>query len=259
METPTRRPVYDPGPMLTHTASQSESDRPRSESISCTNTAVSDAWALGAELSRYETMAPFSARAVEQRAVDVSMSMILSIVIRVLLVPEKQFLEVWEYRVGHVLERREEDRAVQHFFVDQVECVVERAEGHDAESDDEAGLEKGEDDSEKTVQPSEHHELECAFQKLSDEGQGGDHGDEDECECHNLHDLLRTLDILSEPCADQSREAERKPYSGDDRYDGDDLRDEALAEALYQSWHETDQKNDIQYVHNCLKMSIFAV
>ena len=52
VETPTRRPVYEPGPMLTHTALQSATVRPRSESISWMNTAVSDACALGAELSR---------------------------------------------------------------------------------------------------------------------------------------------------------------------------------------------------------------
>ena len=44
-------------------------------------TAVSDACALGAELSLYDTISPFSANATEQRAVDVSMSMILSMVI----------------------------------------------------------------------------------------------------------------------------------------------------------------------------------
>ena len=43
------------------------------------NTAVSEAWAFGAELSRYDVMAPFSASATEQRAVDVSMRMIFSI------------------------------------------------------------------------------------------------------------------------------------------------------------------------------------
>ena len=44
-------------------------------------TAVRDAWAFGAELSLYDTIAPFSAKAVEQSAVDVSMSMILSIAV----------------------------------------------------------------------------------------------------------------------------------------------------------------------------------
>ena len=78
-------------------------------------TAVNEACALGAELSLYETIAPFSDNAVEQRAVDVSMSMILSMTIS-LLVPEKQVFQVWEYRVGHVLERREEDRLVQYIF-----------------------------------------------------------------------------------------------------------------------------------------------
>jgi hypothetical protein len=44
-------------------------------------TAVSDACALGAELSLYEIIAPFSANAVEQRAVDVSISNILSMTV----------------------------------------------------------------------------------------------------------------------------------------------------------------------------------
>ena len=79
VDTPTLRPVYEPGPMLTHTALQSSSLSPRSVSTSCTNTAVRDAWALAAELSRYAVMAPSSARATEQSAVEVSMSMNFSI------------------------------------------------------------------------------------------------------------------------------------------------------------------------------------
>ena len=79
VETPTRRPVYEPGPMLTQTASQSANVTPRSARTSCTKTAVSEACALGAELSRYAVTAPSSASATEQSAVDVSISIILSI------------------------------------------------------------------------------------------------------------------------------------------------------------------------------------
>jgi len=43
------------------------------------NTAVSEACAFGAELSLYATISLFSAKAVEHREVDVSISMILSI------------------------------------------------------------------------------------------------------------------------------------------------------------------------------------
>ena len=50
----------------------------RSFSISSMNTDVSDACALGAELSLYAVITPFSAIAAEHRAVDVSMSIILS-------------------------------------------------------------------------------------------------------------------------------------------------------------------------------------
>ena len=81
VETPTLNPVYDPGPMLTHTASQSAMEIPFSLSISSMKTAVRDACALGAELSLYEIMAPFSANAVEQRAVDVSINNILSMTV----------------------------------------------------------------------------------------------------------------------------------------------------------------------------------
>ena len=80
VDTPTLRPVYEPGPMLTHTASQSDRVRPRSESISWMNTAVSEVCAFGAELSRYAVTDPPSASATEQRAVEVSMSMILSMI-----------------------------------------------------------------------------------------------------------------------------------------------------------------------------------
>jgi hypothetical protein len=67
--------------MLTHTASQSARVSPFSESISWMKTAVSEAWAFGAELSRYDVMTPSSARAAEQRAVDVSMRIKRSITI----------------------------------------------------------------------------------------------------------------------------------------------------------------------------------
>ena len=45
------------------------------------NTAVSEACAFGVALSRYDMMVPFSAKAVEQSAVEVSLSMSLSIFI----------------------------------------------------------------------------------------------------------------------------------------------------------------------------------
>ena len=60
-----------------HTASQSASFTLRSSSTSCTKTAVREAWALGAELSRYAVMLPFSASATEHSAVDVSINTIL--------------------------------------------------------------------------------------------------------------------------------------------------------------------------------------
>ena len=72
------------------------------------NTAVNDACALGAELSLYDTIVPFSANAAEQRAVDVSISMILSRTSS-LLVPEKQVLQVREYGIGRFFEWRKED------------------------------------------------------------------------------------------------------------------------------------------------------
>ena len=65
--------------MLRQTASQSLTLRPSSESISCTKTAVNDAWALGSTLSLYETRVPFSATAAEQSEVEVSMRIILDI------------------------------------------------------------------------------------------------------------------------------------------------------------------------------------
>ena len=78
VDTPTLSPVYDPGPMLTQTAEQSPSLIPVSSSISCTNTAVSEACALGVPLSLYEIILPSLAMAVEQSSVDVSRSIIVS-------------------------------------------------------------------------------------------------------------------------------------------------------------------------------------
>ena len=110
VDTPTRRPVYEPGPMLTHTASQSAMVSPLSASISWMKTAVSEACAFGAELSRYDVMAPSSANATEQSAVDVSIRMIFSIW---LLCGSNYVLDVWEYFEGNFLER-----LVEYGFVD---------------------------------------------------------------------------------------------------------------------------------------------
>ena len=79
VEEPTLSPVYEPGPALTQTASQSAMARPRASSISLTKGAVREACALGWVLSLYSAMLPSIARAVEHSEVDVSISTILAI------------------------------------------------------------------------------------------------------------------------------------------------------------------------------------
>ena len=80
VDNPTRRPVYDPGPLLTATALQSLTLRPLSFSISLMKGAVIEAWALGSVLSFSLTTTPSSTRAAEHREVEVSIRIILSII-----------------------------------------------------------------------------------------------------------------------------------------------------------------------------------
>ena len=80
VDTPTLRPVYDPGPFPTTTALQPETFRPVSSRTSLTNTAVSEACALGSELMRSHITFPSRTNATEQREVEVSMRIRFSII-----------------------------------------------------------------------------------------------------------------------------------------------------------------------------------
>ena len=158
------------------------------------NTAVSEACAFGAELSLYDTMAPSSASAVEQSAVDVSMSMILSILLQC-----KHVFQVREYFECGLLQRRVEHGFIEHLVLDEMECVVQRTECHDEKTCDYRGLEKCENQSEQLVQPSEHHEFEHAFQHLSKGSKYKEYGHKNQGECHHLQDLLRSRDVACHP------------------------------------------------------------
>ena len=79
VDTPTLSPVYEPGPMLTHTALQSDTFIPVSFSISSMNTAVSEACSLGFVLSLYDMIFPSDAMAAEHSSVEVSMRIMFSI------------------------------------------------------------------------------------------------------------------------------------------------------------------------------------
>ena len=72
VETPTRRPVYEPGPLLTHTAWQSRTVSPRESRTSLTSGAVREACWRGSSQMREATTSPSWARATDSRAVEVS-------------------------------------------------------------------------------------------------------------------------------------------------------------------------------------------
>ena len=88
VETPTRSPVYEPGPMLTHTAEQSLTLRSWQSSISLMNGAVREACFLPLDC-RDSMILPSSDKAVEHSSVDVSMKMILSIFIWPIILSNK--------------------------------------------------------------------------------------------------------------------------------------------------------------------------
>ncbi len=78
VEDPTLSPVYEPGPMLTHTASQSCTRSPQRSRTSCTYGAVIEACMRGASLCAIASVLPSRSTAAEQRAVDVSIRMIVA-------------------------------------------------------------------------------------------------------------------------------------------------------------------------------------
>ena len=71
-----------------------------------------------------------------------------------------------------------------------MECVVQRTECHDHESCDYAGLEKGKNESQEFVQPSQHHQFEHAFQQFSEGSQNEEYHHENQGKGHYLQNLL---------------------------------------------------------------------
>ena len=121
VDTPTLRPVYEPGPMLTHTAEQSPVPMLHSSSISLMNTAVRDACDFVCALSLLEMILPSLAMAAEHSAVDVSISMMVSISVLF----ENKVFKIRENAVCRLLERRVQDRVGQHFLRHEVQGRVE--------------------------------------------------------------------------------------------------------------------------------------
>ena len=77
-----------------------------------------------------------------------------------------------------------------------MECIVEGAEGHDEQAEQQSGLQKGEDRSEKLVEPSQHYKFEHTFQSLSDYCQNQEYHYENQSKCYKLQDLFRRRDVL---------------------------------------------------------------
>ena len=139
-----------------------------------------------------------------------------------------------------------------------MEGVVEGAEGHDDQSYYERCLQEGEDHSEKLVEPAQKHEVEYSFKGFAEKAEQEEHHYEDKGERHDLHHLLRCGDVLRYPSGHYVGESGRCPDADNYGNYGDRLGDEAFPDALDEGGDEANQKNDIQDVHICLKMSIFA-
>ena len=158
------------------------------------NTAVSEACALGAELSRYDVMTPSSAIAAEQSAVEVSMSIRRSI----LLECEKTF-KVREYAVSQVLDDRVQCGVCQLFRLHEAESVVESVECQDHKSENQDAFQKRKAHSEKSVDPAEHHQSDGGLEHLSDKCENCEHNYHYQCKSRHFQNLLGCCYVLGDP------------------------------------------------------------
>ena len=83
-----------------------------------------------------------------------------------------------------------------------MKIVVERAEQHDDQSDDQSGFKQRKCRSKQLVDPSQHDEADDALKEFSEESEQEEHSDHDDRKCYDLEDVLRSLDILADPLAD---------------------------------------------------------
>ena len=135
VETPTRRPVYEPGPLLTQTASQSETASDRASRTSLTRGAVREACMRGSLHTRSANTRPPSAMATDRVGPEVSINSIFAMLYRSyhflggFCHRGKDLFEEGEYQVGKIAEDGVEHRLRQNLaFSNQLKALVKGVE-----------------------------------------------------------------------------------------------------------------------------------
>lgn len=240
-EDPTRSPVYEPGPALRQTASQSVTLSPRSSSISLTNTAVLEACSRGSELWRYDVTLSPSSNAVEHNEVDVSMSMILGIAFG------DQSFNVREKSVPEILQVPVNGGFVKEIPACYVELVVEFFEETHEQCKQKRGLEYAENYAQQPVEPPEGCEFDQAGQKPAEES-AQQECDEEYCgEADDADDLgIDLVEVRGEPLSCGQAESACQPHADEQSGYAYELLYQPLADALPYGGDETQKQYDIQ-------------
>ena len=80
-----------------------------------------------------------------------------------------------------------------------MECSVDGVECHYDKSDNQGAFEQGENNAQKLVQPAEHHNLDCSFEKLPDGGEPENDKNKYQGKGNNLQDIAGCLDVIAQP------------------------------------------------------------
>ena len=138
-----------------------------------------------------------------------------------------------------------------------MKCRVEWTEGHYDQTDYQTAFEEWKKDTEKPVQPAEHHNLQYAFQKFAESRESSYDSDKYQCEWNYFQNLLRSFDILRKPGACGGGELEWQENAGQYGYNGDYLGYESFSQSLYEGWNETYENYDVQYIHLSIKKCVY--
>ena len=203
-----------------------------------------DACTLGSVLSTYETIAPFSERAAEQRDVDVSIRSILAI-----LLFHEEFLQIREDCIGEILYRIVHNRFGEGGLRNKAVFEVYRVEHHYYDPKDEEGDYYAEQEAEGLVEPSQHRHFYDLCQSLRYED-GKDKSDyQNRGEGYDADEGVRDLDIRFDPRGDDRGEVEGSPYTRNHSGQRDSLLKESFWESADYRRDEADEQNDVKSVH----------
>ena len=198
---------------------------------------MSDACARGSELLRLQTMRPSSARAVEQRDVEVSINISLDI--------GNQFFEEGEDLHGKAVKEGVNRRCVQHFRLHQIQFGVDGIEYEDQQPDDQRSLEQGEHQPEQAVGPSEGCHAEGFADEFAEEVQDQDSEYHRQRESADIDNFRLDLKVSVQPFGEGGREVKCGPDAHHEGYQRNQLFHQSFAYAGNDCRHETYKEDNV--------------